>query len=221
MPNPDKIMARPDQLAIDDSQSLEQELTGVPSPQFEYVDLQPWERQPDESPQAYALFAMYRDMPPDERGYGSLAKRINKNPQRLGMFGSDHRWVERAAAWDFHLERARLAATESHQIEMALRHAELSKSMLDKLTARLNTIELARLGPKEIAQWLEVGVKVERLSRGLKDEAVAGAIGNNGNVKTLSDQELLAELAREGLRRRYTVGKVLDAIPATEKGQKA
>lgn len=183
--------------------------------QLEYSDLQPWERQPDEGPEAYAQFTVYRDMAPEVRGYAKVAAIVHMSKTVCTRHGATHYWVERAAAWDFHLERARLSATETYQIEMAARHAMLAKGMLDKLTERLKKVNLNTLGPKEIAQWLDVGVKVERLSRGLRPEETAGTVVNiNNNIKGLSDQELLTELAKEGIRQGSAANKVINALPA-------
>lgn len=165
-----------------------------------------WERQPAETYEAYAKFCTFRDLDPSDRTYPNVAQKLGLNSTNLRETGTAYRWVERAAAWDMHIDRARIAATETYQIEMAARHAELAQNMLGKLAVRLEKVNLAQLGPKEIASWLEVGVKVERLSRGLRTgdpDGSPGSITNNttNNILALSDQDLIQMLSREGVRR--------------------
>lgn len=210
---PTSILAHPGPIAVNPIMDPNADADS----QFDYNFIQPWERQPQESSHAYNMFCMYRDMPPSERSYKALILALgkSKNNKHIHLFGSDHKWVPRAAAWDFHIERARLAATETYQVEMAMRHAEISKSMLDKLTERIRTIDIRLLGPKEIAQWLDIGVKVERLSRGLQsDDVTHVSINQTNNVLTLSDQEIMSALANEGIRTSRGTTKVLNAAPS-------
>jgi hypothetical protein len=172
--------------------------------QFSYEEIggpTPWERQPMESIKAYAQFQVYRDMNPPDRGYLKVAEKLHLSQVQIAHAGAVQRWVERASAWDFHLERARLQQTEQYQAEMAARHAEIAKEMLGKVKQRLLSVNLKTLGPKEISQWLEVGVKVERLSRGLSSEAAEKALyQTNVQINHLTKQEIMTELAREGVK---------------------
>lgn len=47
------------------------------------------------------------------------------------------------------------------------KNAELAAAFLSRLAERLETINTEDLTPADIARWLEVGIKLERLSRGL------------------------------------------------------
>ena len=185
--------------------------------QFSYEEIGgplPWERQPNESAQAYRQFQTYRDMEPSDRGYAKVAAKLGLSHIQLTRNGAIQRWVERAAAWDFHLERARLIQTEQYQMEMAARHAEIAQDMLTKVKTRLLGVNLKSLGPKEIAQWLEVGVKVERLSRGLSSDAAMQVLNQtNVQINHLSDKEIMIELAREAGRNGGS-RKALEAVNA-------
>jgi hypothetical protein len=186
--------------------------------QFSYEELGgplPWERQPNESAQAYRQFQVYRDMPPHERSNYVVEAKLGLSRAVITRNCAVQRWVERAAAWDFHLERAKLIQTENYQIEMAARHAEIAQQMLTKTRERLLKVNLKLLGPKEIAQWLEVGVKVERLSRGLAaSDAPSVLKQTNISIRTMSHKEIMLELAKEGQRSGAGAGKLLESHAA-------
>jgi hypothetical protein len=181
----------------------------------------PWEQQPSESLDAFEKFNIYRDLLASERSYTIVARQVGMTPNSVRTLGIANRWTERACAWDIHINRARQSATEVYQVEMAARHAQIASNMLVKVAERLEKVNILQLAPKDIAAWLEVGVKVERLSRGLHTsdpEGSPGTVNNNitNNILTLSDQDLIQALAREGVRRGNEIKK-LDAItvPAT------
>lgn len=182
------------------------------SRQFTWADLAPWERQPDETPEAYYCFQAYRDTSPTERGYHRVAKTLGISITTCTRHGSNHHWVERAAAWDFHIERARLQQSEQYQSEMAARHAEIAKEMLTKVRARIAKLNWKTLDPKVVAQWLDVGVKVERLSRGMAPTEISKHIVDvTHSMRTMTDQELIAEIAKEAGRRGTPQAALADA----------
>jgi hypothetical protein len=105
--------------------------------------LQLWDRQPAESGPAYAAFLAYRGLGPDrtlddayaarqaaKRGSEAGAPRTSPGqregtqgaPGCWGKWSVKHRWVDRAAAWDAHLEKARQEAA----IEEARKRATVS-----------------------------------------------------------------------------------------------
>jgi hypothetical protein len=190
--------------------------------QFSYEEIggpMPWERQPNESAIAYRYFQYYRDMDPTERGYGKIKEKFGVGQTVVIRNGSVQRWVERAAAWDFHLERARLIQAEKYQMEMAVRHAEIAQEMLARVKQWLLEVDLKKLGPKEVAQWLEVGVQVERLSRGMNSEQAVPILNQtNIQIKQMSDKEIALELAREGVRGQSS-GKAQKFLQAVTDGE--
>lgn len=165
-------------------------------------DLQPWERQPDETPEAYRYFCYYRDADPAERSQAHVQRKFGLSRTVVCRHSSNHRWIERAATWDFHIERCRLAKTETMQTEMASRHAEIAVVMLTRVKQRLARINFNKLDPKAIAAWLEVGVKVERLSRGLSPTEASDRMSKvSVNINSMTDQDILAQIAIEGNKR--------------------
>ena len=100
----------------------------------------PWERQPGETDIAYAGFRAYRDLGegrtiekavavvleawpdiPQRDKRTKLSRASYKN--RATHWSMTNRWVERAAAFDAHMDRFRLAAEEKGRAQMA-RHYE-------------------------------------------------------------------------------------------------
>ena len=71
-----------------------------------------WERQPGESPRAFCAFCHYRDQGAGKRSLDEVCRRLY-GPQtgrkraatgRVQEWSRVHRWVQRASAWDDHLD---------------------------------------------------------------------------------------------------------------------
>lgn len=126
-----------------------------------------WERQPRESSKAYAAFCIYRDMGPDRSIEKVYEKRSKRGPlSRLKNWSVKHNWVERANAYDDYLERKKREEKEKAILEMAERHARLAMAFQQRIAQRLQEIDPAELSPADMARWLDIATKLERLSRG-------------------------------------------------------
>lgn len=132
----------------------------------------PWEMQPSEPPNAYAGFARYRDMGLGKRSVTALCKELGVSSPI--SWSADWLWVQRAAAWDRELDRAkRMAELEAVQ-EMTKRHIQESLLIqgigvtdLQKLKRRVDSKpDEMVLDPKEAIDFVERGAKMERLNRG-------------------------------------------------------
>lgn len=82
-------------------------------------DRQPWEKQPEETPKAYQAFCVYRDMGTGRTVDGAYQRRTmgareaHQEKRADGTWkrwSSQHRWVERANAYDQYLDSERLKA---------------------------------------------------------------------------------------------------------------
>ena len=71
--------------------------------------MQPWERQPGESAQAYQAALTYFEMGA-ERSLDAVARNLNKSRSLLARWSVDWSWTDRAEAYDRHLSRLRLEA---------------------------------------------------------------------------------------------------------------
>jgi len=130
-----------------------------------------WERQPGEGSKAYAAFCVYRDLGP-ERSLEKVRQNLDKPRTRkwLGDWSVKYNWVERAQAYDDYIERKKREKNEKEILEMAERHAKLAKAFLLMIAQALQQIDPAQLSPSDMAKWLEVATKLERLSRGVPTE---------------------------------------------------
>ncbi len=126
-----------------------------------------WERQKNESSKAYAVFCVYRDLGPD-RSLEKLRQNLDKPRSRkwLGDWSVKYNWVDRAAAYDDYIEKKKREEKEKEILDMSDRHARLAVVFQQKIAQALQQIDPAQLSPADMARWLDVATKLERLSRG-------------------------------------------------------
>lgn len=132
----------------------------------------PWDRQPQEPENAYAYFAVYRDMG-RTRTVAKVADEVNKSRDYTHKIAAGWRWVQRSQAFDREQDRMYGEALAERRREMAERHARLASALQSKVVARLQSLDAATLTPADIARWLEVTTRLERLALGLPDSATA------------------------------------------------
>lgn len=154
---------------------------------------QPWERRMGESSRAFAAFAIYRDLAPRSRSCFAVANQLGykisearraarRSPGRIYDWSRKFEWVKRACAWDAEQDRKLRAANETALLDMAERHARSSLAFQQRALERLRSLEVDKLSPSEVVRWFEVGVKVERLSRGTVIEMVRQENAGNTDI---------------------------------------
>ncbi len=160
---------------------------------------QPWHKRAEETPKAFAAFGIYRSMGAT-RSSRAVGERLgHKSTTHLDAWRSRHRWVERAAAWDEHEDRAARAASLRASQEMAVRHAMIAKGLTAKVALwvqQLTKKDVAKWKPSDAARALEVAVKVERLSRG---EATDRTESIHSEVRSEDVRELLQDDKARGM----------------------
>jgi hypothetical protein len=158
------------------------------------VARRPWEILDGETGPSYELFKVFRDMNPIERSLAAVAKIFDKGMSTVASLSADYNWMARAAAWDFHIEQARLELSEQYQLDMFKRHTDVCISLIDKVKQRLEKMKPAELKPRDVVQWIDIATKIERMSRGVaNDAAVANLTQINVQVENMSrlpDEEL-------------------------------
>lgn len=144
----------------------------------------PWDRQPKETTQAYEAFDLYRHMGP-ERSVIKVAQKCGKYRSQIGRWSSKWSWVDRAAAWDQHLDKQAQKALEREEIAarkaMKKRHRDMGLSFqgipavfVNNMKTRIDAWKAAGSDPKTcpvndlsvkdiITLWVE-GSKSELLS---------------------------------------------------------
>src|SRR5260370_1261316 len=130
----------------------------------------PWEQQPGETPRAYGAFCVYRDLGPRRTLAAAAAaffERTGDAPERqVDKWSSAHRWVERAAAWDRHLDAESCQAQEAARKEMAERHVREARGLQAKALERLRALRPEELSPADVLRYFVEAVKLERLALG-------------------------------------------------------
>ncbi len=166
-----------------------------------------WERQPGESSKAYAVFCVYRDLGPErslEKVVPKLGKRRAK--QVLERWSVKYGWVARVHAYDDYIERKKREEKEKAILEMAERHAREAMAIQQKALERLRDIDPSELSPFELIRWIEVAVKIERLSRGepteIGQQEVEAQVMSTYEDK-LAEKALEDPEAREAARRLF------------------
>lgn len=176
---------------------------------------EPWEAQPGESSPAFQAFARYRDLGAGVRTVRRVAQDLSKSGSLIRKWSAEHGWVERAKAWDMHLDRERQRELEANQVEAAERHALVLSAHLQG-TAFLQQKFLERLATEEGAKWLN-GLSIEdhaqlaiaaarvaprlvpaeRLSLGLSTTNVGGHKGGPLETQPSADEEMAGKSEAE------------------------
>lgn len=147
----------------------------------------PWDRQRREPEKAYGYFVLYRDLG-RTRTVAKVAAEVHKSRDYLHKLASVWKWVQRAQTWDREEDRLYAEGMAEQRRDMARRHARIASALLGKLVGRLQNLDASRLGPGDIARWLEVATRVERLALGLPDSTTAHTGPDGGPIRAEVDQ---------------------------------
>lgn len=159
----------------------------------------PWERQPDESAEAFEAWVLYRDGQPDAT-IRSVAEQLDKSRQLVGRWSSDWDWQRRLRAWQAEEDRARREGRLKAIEERSERQARIAQAGLEALAAVPAEV-LRRL--KEDPQWLR-GLERWDLLRmlGVSTRAMPQLVRAERLALGLSTEALSIDDAREAGRRR-------------------
>lgn len=164
-----------------------------------------WEQQEGEKSQHYQKFCQYRDMPygtqgrePEKRSIRRLADAMGmKSKSSIEKLSTQWNWVERAAAYDVYMTELERFKNEQEIKKMHDLHAKLGVQLLNKATRGLIALPDKELSAQDIARLADVGVKIERMSRGDSAENIAvsakatvehsGGLELSGSIPDMSD----------------------------------
>lgn len=166
---------------------------------------EPWERQLNESPQAFEAFAKYRDMGA-ARSTAKVSKELCKSVTLMNRWSAEHNWVKRAAAWDAEKDRTARAAQIQDILDMRKRHAATAQKMMKLADEALEHIRPDDATVNEISRLVETASKLERISRGDVGDVIEERAGeavpavqiyvpdnNRGKKDTFDDLEVKHE----------------------------
>lgn len=154
----------------------------------------PWDRQLRESKEAFAAFALYRDLG-DHRSVAAVSTQLGRSAKLTRRWSVRWKWVERAIAWDREVDRIKQGAFKTEIVKVAERHAKAASAQLSVLMApamelgkRLQEkrVDLNKVSDAALIRMVQQGaspirnlIEVERLSMGLPSlmAAISGADG--------------------------------------------
>jgi hypothetical protein len=161
----------------------------------------PWEQQPGESSRAFGAFCLYRDLGPRRSlraaaaaFYGRTAAALERQVDKWSRAFS---WVERASAWDRHLDAEACQAQAEARREMVERHVREARALQGKALERLRALCPEELGPADLLRYIVEAAKLERLALGEPDTVQRHELtGRGGGALHFSLEEAVAA-ARE------------------------
>ena len=129
-------------------------------------DIPPWERQPDESENAYAAFLIYRDL--EQRSLPAVAKdeRVSLSESSVRQWSARWSWGYRAYEWDRFLSRQDEQEMVRYRLSMNKRQRDVARVAQSRIMTWLANLDPAELKATEAARWYEVAVRVEREAAG-------------------------------------------------------
>lgn len=170
------------------------------------VDIDPWDRQPGETPKRYAQFLVYLELG-EARTLAAVAQQLTRNASYVRQVSAEWHWVARAGAWDQLQYQERAARIRAERREADDRHVRLARALQTKVVAALQAIDPNKVSAGELTRMLEVAVKVERLGLGAATDAVQHTGPDAGPIQlqdlTREERDArLAALTAELVRRR-------------------
>jgi len=124
-----------------------------------------WVKQPGEPQREWNLFEKYLSLGAN-RSLEELARvqGRKKVPEIYVTYFQNYNWEERAAAYDEYIleERGKKRAFTSDKINEEL--FSVAQRFLDKVNERLSTLDSQTLSPRDVKEWVDAIVKVQKLS---------------------------------------------------------
>lgn len=147
------------------------------------ADINPWERQPGESRQAYAAFTAFRD---------SDTRKVGEHGGSAYKWSAEWHWGYRSYQWDLYQAQEEATAMVRYRRRMNERQRSTARLAQSKIIAWLNALDPSKLTAGEASRWLEVAVKIERLAGGGETERLA--VAAQGPIEELSAEETASAL---------------------------
>ena len=175
-----------------------------------------WERMPGESVRHYEYFCAYRDMRyvpaanaddipkldlSRERSIRKLAQQLGVAKRTIGDLCSRFNWVARCDAYDLYILRRQRDKNEDRILKMRENHAAVGEQLWKRGLRRAISIPDGEIEAGDMVRMIDVGVKIERLSRGESTEKqeVSGktSVTHNGSVEVAPKLPDLSALTDE------------------------
>lgn len=128
------------------------------------AEVQPWERQEDDTPKAWEAFVVYRDM--EKRSLAKVADELGKSVKLIERWSAKYNWQSRIDAWEVEKDRLLRIELTKDIGAMRKRHADIASAMLVKASRALLKIPDDEIKATDISRMVDVASKLERISRG-------------------------------------------------------
>lgn len=129
--------------------------------------IDPWVRQPNESPRNHGLFLMYRDLG-RIRTVAQVATMSPLTYAALARLSRFNKWVERAGLWDAEQDRITSIRLHDAREKMAKTHAAAAQALMKKALERLKTLDVDSISPHALVLMLDTAARIERAALGLE-----------------------------------------------------
>ena len=142
-----------------------------------------WSQLLRETDKAYAAFVAYRELPAQARSIFAAAEKfgakiskrqrlLREAPRHIREWAVNHNWAFRARAYQEHQECEVQKAQQQSIHDMLDGHTKISRALIGKALQRLQQLDPKELTPRDCLRWMEIGIKYERLSRGVSPTEV-------------------------------------------------
>ncbi|MEU5497957.1 hypothetical protein [Streptomyces griseofuscus] len=188
--------------------------------------LDPWERQPGETPKRHSRFLVFRDL--------GLTRTLAKASDQLALsyshvraLAAQYRWQDRAAAWDAHQQQQYTAEMEEERRKSARDDAKILRIMTGMVGQALPHIQqqVGSMTVMEFTRFVETTMRLRRNLFGDPTETIA-VTGPGGDPLTVQVEEFqklppeqrrvrLAELAATVARRAHALDDTDDEDDGT------
>jgi hypothetical protein len=95
-----------------------------------------------------------------------VSKEIGCSIQLLKRWGSRHRWVNRAQAWDDYIDSLQQERSIRARLAMHQRHARAAMALVEKGAQGVERLRAGKLSPRDRVAMIRAGTEIERLARG-------------------------------------------------------
>ena len=169
------------------------------------IERLPWEKQKSESSPAWGAFVLYRDLGP-QRSTTKVMLELGKSKALIQGWCKKHAWVERADAYDRHVDSVHRQASEENWRVANHRHqviaGQITTSLMRRLVGDANPNRpVSALDPNDI-DWSDVrglardSMAMERLSHGQPTD-FALKVTMMSTTEAISHVRMLVEIARK------------------------
>lgn len=126
-----------------------------------------WERQENESAEAYEAFSLYRNLKPTERSLAKVGRQLGKSKNLMERWSSKYEWVSRCRDYDRYIDAEALEKATTNLSKMRAKHIVLGQMLQEKGLEALKEMPIGTLisDPATLLRFLTEGARIEEKNR--------------------------------------------------------